>query len=1057
MSIKKVIWVMVFLLSLQSYLYSYFYGKNKVQQERIQWSVIESKNFDIHYVQGHDEIGMLTVLMAENAYYQLRNFFRQPLRNRIPIIVYSSKQGFQSTNIIYPLLTEGVGGFTESLRNRVALPFDGSYKKFEEVLVHELVHAYINDLDGAVFRSNFFSAFQPNLPFWFSEGLPEYLALGGQNHQNNMYIKDMVVQGYLRDIEHLGGFFAYRLGEAILVWIASEWSEIKVAEYFYNLWIMSDIQVATRSTFGFDFTELQRRFQLHLKREHSDLLHDFQAPWEENLRHTDGRESFEFRNIFPMFHENGLEYVYYSTNKGRTAIKLASVMKLFPDRTILTGERTGRFEDFHFQRNNLVWVPDSKNIVFVSKTSRGDVINFYDTENRRLVDTISLRGFDSIYEIDISPDGLLLAITAQRENRCDIYLLEVASQALTQITDDPYLVYQPRFSPDGSKLAFVSERAMGYYSSSRRDIHLCHSEELAPKQSRKNELYTYQRELLYCPSDSTTEAVATQSSHLRFSSMTRDIYYYDLYSTEVYRVTADEFDNFYPIWASDDEILFITEKNKVANIDLLILSEGARATVTSVLSGIHSFDYHRQSETLIYSSYFDSSWDIYSMKKPLVNLSFVDYPLTQKVNFVDDFHDVFDTHEYRFFGRATTTRRGRERERTQPIVDEQNRNAFERRSRSSEFNFGQDILQNRSFPIEARHDTTDYVIPLIRDYRPRFGVDTFWGGFAYSSVHGSIGMIQLGLSDLIGDHGIGINVEFNGELSESNFVLSYMLLPHRVDYGFALFHFTDYSLYRSMATGDFLELREYQSGGNVLFRYPFNRFFRVDFENQLYKYSREWHLWDGFDIDWHKLSAESNYVYLPKLGYVFDNALYGSTGPMSGFRLTSFARRAFTKSDYTFTTFYSDYRMYLPLSHRFAVANRVIYGDSRGKSPERFHLSGFHGIRGFDDSNHRGCKKALTTIELRYPFIDNLDISFPLPMRIRHLRGSAFADLGAVWDSDKPFQGAKNGTLHDLKLGVGFGPRLNLGFFILKMDIAWSPNFSSWGKPSYYLTINEDF
>ena len=146
----------------------------------------------------------------------------------------------------------------------------------------------------------------------------------------------------------------------------------------------------------------------------------------------------------------------------------------------------------------------------------------------------------------------------------------------------------------------------------------------------------------------------------------------------------------------------------------------------------------------------------------------------------------------------------------------------------------------------------------------------------------------------------------------------------------------------------------------------------------------------------------------------------------------------------------------MPLSYRFAFANRVVYGHSEGENPERFYLTGFHGVRGFDDSNHRGSKKAMTSLELRYPFIDRLNLSFPLPISFTNLRGSIFTDLGAVWDA-QDFRGAKDGALHDIKLGFGFGPRLNVGFFILKLDMAWSSDLSNHSKPSFFFTINEDF
>jgi outer membrane protein assembly factor BamA len=288
-----------------------------------------------------------------------------------------------------------------------------------------------------------------------------------------------------------------------------------------------------------------------------------------------------------------------------------------------------------------------------------------------------------------------------------------------------------------------------------------------------------------------------------------------------------------------------------------------------------------------------------------------------------------------------------------------------------------------------------------------------------------------------------------------------MYLPHRIDYGIALFNFSDYQAYR-FPSNEIREFREYQTGGSFLVRYPLNRFFRVDIENAVYNYRNEWHTWvsnpiNPWDGYWKKISNHSEYVYQPRLGYVWDNALFSSTGPMSGYRSMSFIRHRFSQPENSFTTFYSDNRAYLPISQRYSFANRLVFGFSEGEKPENFTLSGLNGIRGFYDSNHRGSRVAMANIELRYPLIDRLAIAFPLPMTISNLRGSLFSDIGAVWDPGEPFRGGRDGTLEDVKMGFGFGPRLNIGYFVLKFDIAWNTNLSKHGKPTYYLTLNPDF
>lgn len=64
------------------------------------------------------------------------------------------------------------------------------------------------------------------------------------------------------------------------------------------------------------------------------------------------------------------------------------------------------------------------------------------------------------FDPDVSRDGKLLAFASTRhEARPDIFVARFGSPAVTQLTSDPADDIQPRFSPDGTRIAFASRRA----------------------------------------------------------------------------------------------------------------------------------------------------------------------------------------------------------------------------------------------------------------------------------------------------------------------------------------------------------------------------------------------------------------------------------------------------------------------------------------------------------------------------------------------------------------------------------------------------------------------
>lgn len=72
-------------------------------------------------------------------------------------------------------------------------------------------------------------------------------------------------------------------------------------------------------------------------------------------------------------------------------------------------------------------------------------------------------------------------------------------------------------------------------------------------------------------------------------------------------------------------------------------------------------------------------------------------------------------------------------------------------------------------------------------------------------------------------------------------------------------------------------------------------------------------------------------------------------------------------------------------------------------------------------------------------------------------------DIGSAWSDDalwKPFTSGSLGMfkLNDLKAGYGFGARLNMGFLLLKYDVAWRTDFARTDThPVHYFTLGAEF
>jgi hypothetical protein len=114
-----------------------YFGRNKVHYDRLDFRVLQTEHFDIHYYvkqQTAHEAGR----MAERWYARFLQVLNHELPPRQPLILYDSSLSFRSTTFIPGFIGETTGGVTEGFRRRVVLPLAGPLAETDHVTGHEL-------------------------------------------------------------------------------------------------------------------------------------------------------------------------------------------------------------------------------------------------------------------------------------------------------------------------------------------------------------------------------------------------------------------------------------------------------------------------------------------------------------------------------------------------------------------------------------------------------------------------------------------------------------------------------------------------------------------------------------------------------------------------------------------------------------------------------------------------------------------------------------------------------------------------------------------------------
>jgi TolB protein len=149
-----------------------------------------------------------------------------------------------------------------------------------------------------------------------------------------------------------------------------------------------------------------------------------------------------------------------------TRIAYIAVLGSLPNRSyrLIVADADGENPHVVMQSNEPLmspaWSPDGESLAYVSFEGRlpSVYVQLLKTGERHRVSARAGVNQAPAW----SPDGTKLALTlSTRDGNLDIYVLDIASQALTRITDDPGIDTEPQWSKDGQSLYFTSDRAGG--------------------------------------------------------------------------------------------------------------------------------------------------------------------------------------------------------------------------------------------------------------------------------------------------------------------------------------------------------------------------------------------------------------------------------------------------------------------------------------------------------------------------------------------------------------------------------------------------------------------
>ncbi len=442
-----------------------YYGKNRVKYDDFEWHIYETDHFEIFYYPELEEHLERLASYAESAYAQISADLTHDLATRVPLVVFKTHSEFEQQNIAPGQSPEGVGAFAEPFRRRIVLPIDEPSDQLYRLITHELTHQFAFDIIPR-------SVIRRGIPLWVDEGLADYMA-GVWRPLDLMAVRDAALSDIVpRMSEFLdyGGFanarVVYNLGHAAFEFIEDRWGQEGVRQFLFSLrkTVIGDSGDIYEDAFDIPAAEFDDEFESYIRRRFQ-AFRDKERPddYGRNLAPDPLKTRYPAVVSIEPSPSGDLIAAFAQNRKDR---ELDIVLLSANDGTVVSNLTEGFDQDLGFESigisgnrwNSVPWMSWGINdrLAYFARRGKYRSLVLQNVVTRRVEDIIELDLVDQPESPDISPDGRTVAFSALQNAVGDLYLLDLETRDLTNLTTDDLADYAPTFSPDGSYLVYLT-------------------------------------------------------------------------------------------------------------------------------------------------------------------------------------------------------------------------------------------------------------------------------------------------------------------------------------------------------------------------------------------------------------------------------------------------------------------------------------------------------------------------------------------------------------------------------------------------------------------------
>src|SRR4051794_14092887 len=456
-----------------------YYNKNRIKYDHFNWRIYTTDHFEIYYYPEVEQHLERVTSYAESAYQQVSSQLKHDLAFKVPLVIYKTESEFQQQNIDPGELPEGVLAFAEPYRDRMVLPIDEPSDALYRLITHELTHIFEFDIIPR-------TLLRRGLPLWVDEGLSDYMT-GYWNSFDLMTVRDAAIADIIpsmsdfQGVQFADGRLPYNLGHAAFEFIESKWGPEGLRQFLFALRkaVIGGGESAYEEAFKLKPEEFDEQFDKYLK-DRFKPFRDKERPQDYGKDLAPKREKTPFVTVVSIEPSPSGDLMAVAAGN-RKDQELDIILLSTKDGKVIRNLTGGFNAGFGFEyiatpggfRGNAVpwmsWSPVGDRIAFFARKEKQKTLVLENVLTKKIEKRIDLKSVDMPESPDFNPDGKSIAFAALRSAIADIFIIDIATGEIQNITNDQFGDYAPTWAPDGKSIVYI-QRVSGNDKLYRYDV-----------------------------------------------------------------------------------------------------------------------------------------------------------------------------------------------------------------------------------------------------------------------------------------------------------------------------------------------------------------------------------------------------------------------------------------------------------------------------------------------------------------------------------------------------------------------------------------------------------